>query len=63
MQQELRNKGVEVDEMVVAAEGKEADNTRLWDQVCIDVKVYCLLQMYSLYCITLLSIACMTTLA
>ena len=33
VQQELRNKGSEVDEMVAAAEVKDADNTRLWDQV------------------------------
>ena len=31
--QELRNKGTEVEEMVAAAEVKDADNTRLWDQV------------------------------
>lgn len=31
--QELRNKGAEVEEMVAAAEVKDADNSRLWDQV------------------------------
>ena len=31
--QELRSKGAEAEEMVAAAEVKDADNTRLWDQV------------------------------
>ena len=33
--QELRSKGAEAEEMVAAAEVKDADNTRLWDQVPI----------------------------
>ena len=33
-QQELRDKAAEIEEMMAAAEGKEADNTKLWEQVC-----------------------------
>ena len=40
--QELRSKGAEVEEMVAAAEVKDADNTRLWDQVLIPTLLCCL---------------------
>ncbi len=40
--QELRSKGAEVEEMVAAAEVKDADNTRLWDQVPIPRPLCCL---------------------
>ncbi len=40
--QELRSKGAEVEEMVAAAEVKDADNTRLWDQVRIPTLLCCL---------------------
>ncbi len=39
--QELRSKGAEVEEMVAAAEVKDADNTRLWDQVPIPTLLCC----------------------
>ncbi len=39
--QELRRKGAEVEEMVAAAEVKDADNTRLWDQVPIPRPLCC----------------------
>ncbi|DBB00655.1 hypothetical protein WJX82_006589 [Trebouxia sp. C0006] len=38
--QELRSKGAEVEEMVAAAEVKDADNTRLWDQVRVAAEEY-----------------------
>ena len=32
-QQQLRSQGTDIEEMVAAAEVKDADNTKLWDQV------------------------------
>ena len=32
-QQELRNRAAEIEDMVAASEVKDADNTKLWDQV------------------------------
>lgn len=33
-QQELRNRAAEIEDMNAAADLKDADNSKLWDQVC-----------------------------
>ena len=39
-QVELRSRGADIEEMVAAAEVKDADNNRLWDQVRPDSSSY-----------------------
>lgn len=38
-QQQLRHKAAEIEDMVAASEVKDADNTKLWDQVCGPIKL------------------------